>query len=138
KMSPICISSSSYSLLIACGVFQFLRLPLQSLLLALQNPLLNPESFQDFRGILAYRQRLVAGIAILRNRGSVFGCVRPIVAPKAAWKIGMAQVVGISAPRDFQIGENVAVVNCKDGLFGVGNVLSPPRVDFRILLLIGT
>ena len=97
----------------------------ESVFLVLQNLSFDAESFQDLRRRLARRQWLVAGIAILSNRLSIFRRMRAVVAAETPWKIRVAKVIWIGAPSDFELRKHVAIVNGENRLAGALNVLSP-------------
>jgi len=78
-------------------------------------------------GCFFNRKRLVTGVAVLRDGHLLIGCgVRSIVAAKAPREVGMSEIVWVCAPRDFQIGKHVPVVDCCDLTPGQNIVASGP------------
>ena len=69
------------------------------------------------------RERLVASVAVLRDRCLLIGCgVRSVMATKAPREVVMSEIVGVRAPGDLQIGKHVPVVDRSNLTSGVGDV----------------
>jgi len=75
-----------------------------------QVALLNAEIGEDFRFGFVDGQQVVAGGAVLRDAGSVFGGVIAVVAAEASWVVHVADVIGMSSPGHLHGGKDVLVV----------------------------
>lgn len=76
--------------------------PLPSSLLQAGDALRQSECLQHSGARFFYRERLMAGAAVLGDGQLLVGRgVRPIVAPKATGEIGVSQIVRVCAPSDF-------------------------------------
>src|SRR5271157_365569 len=60
---------------------------------------------------LVHGQKGVAGVAVLSDLAAAFRLVIAVVAPEAARKIVVPQIVGISPPGDVHFGEDVSLIN---------------------------
>ena len=80
--------------------------------------LLNAEVGKHFGLGFFYGQQVVAGGAILRDAGGVFGYVVAVVAAEAAGILLVADVVGMGSPGDFHEGEHILAVEKEEFLPG--------------------
>lgn len=78
----------------------------------------------------------MAGTAILCDGFLVRRGVTVIVAAEAANRVGMAEIVGVGAPPDLEIGKNVVLVNGERRFTrgeDAGGVLTRDRGVFRLI-----
>jgi len=80
--------------------------------------LLNSQIPQHLGLGLFHGKQVVAGRAVLRNAGAVFGRVAAVVAAEAAGIVHVADVVGMRPPGDFHVGEDILVVECSESFAG--------------------
>ena len=102
----------------------------------LGNPVGEAERLEDFRRCFVHRQRLMTSITVLSDCFSAAARVRAVMAPEASRKIRVTQVVRIGAPRDFQVRKDVAIVNRKNRLTSLIDVLSALCVNVGVFLLV--
>src|SRR6516162_10476344 len=55
---------------------------------------------------------------------------------EASWKVRVAQIIGISTPCDFHVRKHISIVDRKNGLPCLTDVLGTLSVEVRIVLLI--
>jgi len=77
------------------------------------------QSLHDLRVWVFRGQQAVTSAAVLRDELAVLRLVIAIVAAKAAWEIQMTEVVGVGAPRDVHVREDISIVNVNKGLGGL-------------------
>src|SRR5215472_2358017 len=78
----------------------------------------------------------MANIAVLRDGITRSSHVRAVVAPKAPWKLGMAEIVRIGAPSHLEIRKDIAFVDRQNSLGGVLDVLGSFRIQIGIAFLV--
>src|SRR5208337_691064 len=116
-----------------------LRWSFSLLLLQAGDAVCESQRLQDPGVCFFNRERLVAGVAVLRDGHLLIGCgVRSIMAAKAPREVGMSEIVGVCAPGDLEIGKHIPVVDGCDLSRGFGDVPGALGGDGRIGLLIET
>jgi hypothetical protein len=73
---------------------------------------------------------LADGLLAIRGR------VRCVVTAKAAGRVRVSQVIGIGAPGHVHVGEDIAVVNCQNGVARLLNVGFALRIYLRVGLFV--
>ena len=86
--------------------------------------------------LLFHRGEVVTRIAIVRNGSPVRAHVAAIMAPEAARKIHVPQIVRIRAPGDLHLRKHVAQINGLHRVLGVFDVGSAALIELRVIGLV--